>query len=222
MRRAVPIAIGGVALLAAGIALTQNQQQPPAPPTGPTPNEVSLTPGRAELAALGRARQDPMAARSRAILGQERTGAPILAAIQTSSVPVLGPPDPALLRTARFHTGDRQYVLIVRAPGRVIEIFGATKALQPPPGAVFPAPQAAPPIARTRVAPVEAARAQAAQRGLSNIRSEQTEYGVDVSFIRFGALYNVSFICDVLGPPDCTEAAAVAFASELTLLGGGQ
>lgn len=222
MRRAIPIAVAGAALLAAGIALTQAQQQQPAPPSGPTPNEVALPRDRAANAALGRARQDPLAARSRIVLEQDRARAPILAAIQASSVPVLGPPDPALLRTARFHSGDRQYVLIVREPGRVVEIFGATKALQPPPGAVVPEPRPPAPAALTRVAPVDAARAQAAQRGLSNILSEQTEYGVDVSFIRFGALYNVSFICDSLGPPDCTEAAAVAFAANLVLLGGGQ
>lgn len=222
MKRAIAVAIGGVALLAAGIALTQNQQNPPPAPTGPTPTEASLTPDRAEIAALGQARQDPMAARSRSILQQDRQRAPVLAAIQASTVPVLGPPDPALLRTARFHTGDRQYVLIVRGPGRVVEIFGATKALQPPPGAVIPPPQPRGRVALTRVSPIEAARAQAAERGLANILSEQTEYGVDVSFSRFGAVYNVSFICDSLGPPDCTEAAAVAFAANLTLLGGGQ
>jgi hypothetical protein len=57
---------------------------------------------------------------------------------------------------------------------------------------------------------------------LSQIRAERTEYGVDVSFSRFGAAYNVSFICEASGAADCSEANAIAFAGSMVLLGGGQ
>ena len=77
-----------------------------------------------------------------------------------------------------------------------------------------------PRIAAARV-PDAAARAAATARtrGLTNIRAERTEYGVDVSFNRFGAAYSVSFLCE--GAPDCTEADAIAFAAGLQLIGGG-
>ncbi|MFN3353693.1 MAG: hypothetical protein ACK4Z5_08805, partial [Brevundimonas sp.] len=105
-----------------------------------------------------------------------------------------------------------------------VEIYGATRAFRPAdpvrPGA---APQ--PPVAvrapqRTTAARA-AALAQARARGLETIIAERTEYGVDVAFGRFGAAYNVTFICDSQGPPDCDEAAAIRFATALELIGGG-
>jgi hypothetical protein len=139
-------------------------------------------------------------------------------------VPVLGPADPGLLRSARFYPGDRQYTLVVRKEGLIIEIFGSIRALQSPTGAAPPAPVpvAPQPRALTRApAAAAAARSVAAERGLTQIHIEQTEYGVDLAFVRFGAAYNLTFVCDSMGPPDCTEAAALAFAASLQLLGGG-
>ena len=63
------------------------------------------------------------------------------------------------------------------------------------------------------------ALAQARARGLTDIRTERTEYGVDVAFNRFGAAYNVTFICE--GAPNCAEADAILFAAGLQLIGGG-
>ena len=54
------------------------------------------------------------------------------------------------------------------------------------------------------------------------MRSERTEYGVDVSFTRFGAAYSVTFVCDAPGAADCSEAAAIQFAAALELVGGGE
>ena len=139
-------------------------------------------------------------------------------------MPVLGPADPSLLRSARFYPGDRQYTLVVREEGLIVEIFGSTRALQSPTGAAPPAPVAVTPQTRALArapAPATAARALAAEWGLTQVYTEQTEYGVDVAFVRFGAAYNLTFVCDSMGPPDCTEAAAVAFAASLQLLGGG-
>ncbi|GLK49565.1 hypothetical protein GCM10017620_25380 [Brevundimonas intermedia] len=157
-------------------------------------------------------------------MGQGRTTAPILAQIEASPVPVLGPADPSLLSSARFYPGDRQYTLVVRKEGLIVEIFGSVRALQSPTGVAPAAPAPVPAQSRAFVraaAPAAAARALAAERGLTQVHTEQTEYGVDVAFVRFGAAYNLTFVCDTLGPPDCTEAAAVAFAASLQLLGGG-
>ncbi|WP_332679132.1 hypothetical protein, partial [Brevundimonas sp.] len=82
--------------------------------------------------------------------------------------------------------------------------------------------RAGPRIAAARVAPAASrAAVQAQAEGLTNVRTERTEYGVDVTFSRFGAAYNVSFICEGPGAAGCTEAEAVVFASTLQLLGGG-
>lgn len=181
---------------------------------------------RADNAALAQARQDPLAARLRGVLSQSR-GGDLMQRVEASPVPVLAPADPALLVAAEFNTGDRFYMLTVQRGEQIIEIYGATKAFQSPSGAA-PARTAAtaPPAMRgPRIAaaqiPHAAARAmaQATAQGLTNVRAERTEYGVDVSFNRFGAAYSVSFICE--GAPNCAEADAISFAAGLQLIGGG-
>lgn len=222
-RRLIILMGGGAALLVVGgIALAQAVQ-----PSGPTPVETTLVPSRAESAALAEARQSPLAARLQTVLGNDPAAAGLLTRIQASDVPVIGPPDPGLLSAARFYPGERQFTLVVRPPGQIVEIFGSTRALQPPGGVTLPPPsrpQPAPPVA-TRVprqTPLAAALAEGRTRGLADIRTERTEYGVDVSFTRFGAVYNVSFICDDRASLECSDAAAVQFATRLELIGGGQ
>ncbi|HEV7227934.1 hypothetical protein [Brevundimonas sp.] len=227
MRRSWAVASGllGLALLA-GVAWTQTAPTPtPQAPAGPpVPATVALTPDRAEAAALAQARRNPLAVRLRDVLSKSPARA-ALPAIQASETPVLGPPDPALLATARFIPGDGQYTLVVRDGDTVIEIFGTTRALRSPTGAPLAAPLAPPPRQALTRGPsaLEAASTQARQSGLSQVRTERTEYGVDVSFSRFGAAYNVTFICEGPGGSvGCTEADAVAFAASLIVLGGGQ
>lgn len=232
---------GGVILAAAIAGAATSQQQPPSPVAAA---QVDLPRSRADNAALGAAQKEPLTARLRGVLSQDPASQRVLAVADASPVPVLAPADPALLRTARIFTGDRHYMLVVQRGEQIIEIYGATKAFQSP---IAPAPQqppARPPVAGTltavrptapttltragpriaaaRVAPAAARAAVAAQaEGLTNVRTERTEYGIDVTFSRFGAAYNVSFICEGPGAAGCTEAEAVAFASTLQLLGGG-
>lgn len=239
--------VGGV-IVAAALAGVATSQQPAPSPVAAT--QVDLPRTRAYNAALGQARQDPLAARLRGVLAQDPESARVVAVADASPVPVLGPADPALLRTARLFTGDRHYMLVVQRGADVIEIYGATKAFQSPLSAPAgePSPNAPPDATRTPTAtatanrpptaaasdaqgprilaariPSTAARAvaQAQARGLTNVRTERTEYGVDVTFNRFGAAYNVSFICGGPGAAGCTEPEAVAFAATLQLLGGG-
>ncbi len=219
------IAVGAVLMLSLGpSARTQN-----APPsTAPLPTEVDLVRSRADVAALGAARQNPLAARLQGVLRQDRATADVLSRAAASTVPVLAPADPALLRTARLYTGDRFYMLTVQRGDQVIEIYGATKAFrsapQPRPStAAAPANLA---LTRARPAVALAPRVAAAMRqnptpGVSNLRAEQTEYGTDVTFARFGAAYNVSFICESQGAEGCGPAEAAAFALSLQLIGGG-
>jgi len=114
-------------------------------------------------------------------------------------------------------------MLVIEQPGRIIEIYGSTQAFRapaaaaPPPGAAAPAqaaPRLDPGAIRTAVRVPPADRAQ-------DVRTERTEYGVDVAFSRYGAVYSVSFICDAPNGGGCSEAEATAFAASLVLLGGG-
>ena len=110
----------------------------------------------------------------------------------------------------------------------VSKVYGATTAFTPPGGGAAPAaPVARAPATVARPAAVQvdpAAAAALRQRrpgGLTHLRTEQTEYGTDVTFNRFGATYNVSFICESQGAAGCTPAEAAAFAVSLVLIGGG-
>lgn len=225
--------VGGVILAAAVAGVATSQQPPPSPVAAA---QVDLPRSRADNATLANARQDPLAARLRGVLGQEQAAVRFLALVDASSVPVLAPADPALLRTAHIYTGDRHYMMTVQRGTQIIEIYGAVKAFRSPiaPATPTPAPTATaaaaprttlrsgPRVLPTRI-PAQASRAaaQARARGLTNVRTERTEYGVDVGFNRFGAAYNVSFICEGPGVAGCTEPDAVAFASTLQLIGGG-
>lgn len=233
---------GGVILAAAIAGVATSQQQPPSPVAAA---QVDLPRTRADNAALAAAQKEPLAARLRGVLSQDPVSQRVLTVADASPVPVLAPADPDLLRTARIFTGDRHYMLVVQRGAQIIEIYGSTKAFrspiapvgQPQPTrpstagtltAVRPtAPastiaRAGPRITAARVPPVASrAVAQARTEGLTNVRTERTEYGVDVTFSRFGAAYNVSFICEGPGAAGCTEPEAIAFASTLQLIGGG-
>jgi hypothetical protein len=226
---------GGVVVAAAVAGMATSQPPPPSPVAA---TQVALPRSRADNAALAQARQDPLAARLRGVLAPDKDLASVLPLAEASPVPVLAPSDPALLRTAGLYTGDRHYMMVVQRGEQIIEIYGTTKAFQSPlaqptaqpanqpptRAAAQPAARAAalqgPRIAAARV-PNAAARsaAQAGAGGLTDLRTERTEYGVDVTFSRFGAAYNVSFLCE--GAPNCAEADAIAFAAGLRLIGGG-
>jgi len=233
---------GGLIMAAAIAGVATSQQQPPSPVAAA---QVDLPRTRVDSVALATAQKEPLTARLRGVLSQDPASMRVLAVADASPVPVLAPADPNLLRTARIFTGDRHYMLVVQRGDQIIEIYGATKAFQSPIAPSPPQPpvsrvpnanvagirQTVPTSAIARVGPsVLAARippaasraaAQARTEGLTNIRTERTEYGVDVTFSRFGAAYNVSFICEGPGAAGCTEPEAIAFASTLQLIGGG-
>ncbi|RZJ24520.1 MAG: hypothetical protein EON85_14290 [Brevundimonas sp.] len=215
--------LGGAAVIAmaviAGVSTSQPRLTTPLAAT-----QIDLPRDRGDSAALAQARQDPLAARIQGVLRQDQQTAAVLQLAQASPVPVLAPADPSLLAGARLFTGDRHYMLVVTRGEQVIEIYGATKAFQSQGAAPAAPPAVIAPVARAVVrapAGLSEALARARQTGLTEVRTERTEYGVDVAFSRFGAAYNVSFICEAQAAPGCTEADAVAFASSLVLVGGG-
>ena len=223
------IGVGATLAFAAIAGVTTSQQQPPTPAAA---TQVDLARDRADNAALAQARQDPLAARIQGVLNQNQRTQAVLRLAQASPVPVLAPPDPTLLAGARLYNGDRVYQMVVERGAAVIEITGWTKAFQAADGQAVTPTDARPPRvnAATRAparvpagagAVAARARAQASPGGMTNVRTERTEYGTDVTFSRFGAAYNVSFICEGQGAAGCSEAEAVAFASSLVLIGGG-
>ena len=111
--------VGGV-ILAAALAGVATSQQPPPSPVAAV--QVDVPRSRADNAALASARRDPLAARLRGVLGQQPAAVRFLALVDASSVPVLAPADPALLRTAHIYTGDRHYMITVQRGEQIIEI----------------------------------------------------------------------------------------------------
>ena len=212
----------GVIAFAVIAGVSTSQQQPPSPVAA---TQVDLPRSRTDNAALAQARQDPLAARMQGVLRQDRQSTAVLQLAQTSPVPVLAPADPVLIGGARLFTGDRHYMMVIERGEQVIEIYGSTKAFESPAGVTPPPAEPLPnPMRRRRTVFIAANRLaveQAQARGLSNIRTERTEYGTDVTFNRFGAAYNVSFVCEAQTAPGCTDAEALAFASSLVLIGGG-
>jgi hypothetical protein len=219
----VHFTLAAAVVVAAAAAGAATSQQPPPSPVAAV--QVDLPRSREDAAALAQARQDPLAARLRGVMNQDPRTAAMLQLAAESRVPILVPADRALLTGARLFTGDRHYMMSIERGEQIIEIYGSTKAFRSP---VARTPAAAGQTAApTRLAiagaPVRSAAAarQARTAGLTNLRTEQTEYGHDVSFSRFGAAYSVSFICEGQGAPGCGEAEAVAFAASLVLIGGG-
>lgn len=174
---------------AAGAALAQSTARPVAV-------ERPLQPSARDRALLDAQSKDPLGERARIVLRQNREQADLLTRAAASTTPVLAPADPALLQTARLRVEDRHYVLTLVAPGRNIEIHGASEALSAP----------AEDAATRRTAP----------------RLERTEYGVDLTFERYGAVYLVTFECEQMAVGDCSDAAITQFAAELKVIGGGQ
>lgn len=222
------VALSSVVVMVAGFAGIASSRQPVPPPLAAT---VADVPGDALAeAGLAAARRDPLAQRLRGVLAEAPGGQQTLARISASDVPVLGPPTPALLQAATFLDGERHYMLVIEQPGRIIEIYGATQAFRAPAGsgeagsAGLPQGPGAPTAGlapRTPPGALRAAvRAPATDRP-QNVQVERTEYGIDVAFSRYGAVYNVSFICDAPNGADCSEAEATAFVASLVLLGGG-
>lgn len=221
--------LGLAAAFGAGLAWGQTLR--------PVPEPVALVPDRTDAAELARAEADPLANRARIVLQQSPNAAPILEQAEASPTPVLAPASPALLQTARLYVVGPRYTLVVRENGRLIEIHGTTQAFEAPGASPAltdgdaDAPEGGGSLIERateglrerlgRAAPINRPPARTPASPLENVMSEETEYGADVSFTRFGAVYNVTFVCDAPDAPECSESAVRTFSEQLQVIGGG-
>jgi hypothetical protein len=182
------------------------------------------------------ARARPAAQALRASLA--RTPRMDFAAIDRSHVPVLLTARRELMPNWRVYASADRYTASSRKPGTVYEINGTRLPTVAP-------SRAAAPAKRMRLRAFAAPGAPPpgpADDALENVHIDHTASGVDVTFTRFGHVYNVSIDC---GAPaeaesetapvggrrarplartanaDCTDAGALAFAQQMEVVGGG-
>lgn len=216
--------------------LTRGPTQPP--PTGPVPRVVTIIPTDQDRADLAAARQAPGAGRAASVMGRARQS-PAAQAVAASPVPVLLPwTSPGMANVQVFVRGNT-YAAALEEPGRAISIFGTKQAFVPPGAQPTPVPSAPNAAARAALNSVlaKASPGLRAQLGLpvskapttpaapkppSNVRYQRTESGIDVSFTRFGAAYDLSLVCENPDTdPQCSQAAAKAVIDSLAVAGGG-
>ena len=218
----------------------------------------TLTLTQSQRATLVAAKARPTAVALRATLAKRPVAAFNLTTIDKSHVPVLVAARPELANSVRVYAALDRYTASARKGAMVYEINGTRlpavapakfrlpggmKTLQPikalPGHAIAPikplapgAPKPPPP------------KPEADPGALQDVHLDHTESGIDVTFTRFGHIYNVSIDCG--GPAedesesvsmvtgqkakmvartknaDCTDASALAFVQGLEVVGGGQ
>ncbi len=237
-----------IAIAVAQTATTQrtNQTQPFASRTLPQ-RQLNLSPATRSMFQSARAR--PLAQAFRTSLARmPRTN---LAAIDRSRVPVLLAPRQDLMPNWHIFASPDRYTASTRNSGTVYEINGTRLPTVAPAGM---RPQGAPAGNQPANPPASPMRLRAfadpgtpppppGQDALENVHIDHTASGIDVTFTRFGHVYNVSIDCG--GPaeaenetaaaapgqrakarlrtanPDCTDASALAFAQKMEVVGGG-
>ena len=160
-----------------------------------------------------------------------------LAAIDRSAVPVLVSARASLVQNLRVFSKLDRYTASTRQDGSVIEINGTRLPVQAPKNFRLPATIK---TMRMNFKRAKQAATEAADDALEDVRIDHTGSGVDVSFTRFGSVYNLSIDCgeagegdpEAIGPaPDaapnpaagqCTDDNALGIAKELEVIGGGE
>ena len=153
--------------------------------------------------------------------------------IDKSSVPVLVSPREELIGSLRVFARPDRYTASAHKGGSVFEINGTRLPVQAP--EKFRLPKSA------RIVQLEKAQSTGvAGDALQDVRIDHTGSGVDVSFRRFGSVYNLTIDCgdssesdpEAIGPApgatpkaaasDCTDDNALAVAKEMEVVGGGE
>ncbi len=234
--RSIIVVSLGLAVVSVGLFAGAPQAQTR---TGPIPRVVTIVPTDQDRADLAAARQAPGAGRASSVVGRARQS-PAAQAVAASPVPVLLPwTSPGMANVQVFVRGNT-YAAALEEPGRGISIFGTKQAFVPPGAQPTPVPTAPNAAARAALNSVLAKappglRAQlglpvpkgppagpAAPKPPTNVRYQRTESGIDVSFTRFGAAYDLSLVCENPDTdPKCSQAAAKAVLDSLAVAGGG-
>jgi hypothetical protein len=153
--------------------------------------------------------------------------------IDKSSVPVLVSPREELMNSVRVFARADRYTAAAHKNGALIEINGTRLPTQAP--SEFRLPKTA------RIVQLEKAQATGVEGdALQDVRIDHTGSGVDVSFRRFGSVYNLTIDCgesseadpEAIGPApgakpkaanaDCSDDNALAVAKEMEVVGGGE
>ncbi|HWA89869.1 MAG TPA: hypothetical protein VG889_07530 [Rhizomicrobium sp.] len=191
--------------------------------------------------ALAIAKVRPEALRLRALLARRVD----LKAIEASRVPVLVIARPEALANLQVFVSADHYTASTRFDGATVEINGTVRAMRAPDGFKMPSMRTVPlddtpqPIKRLfKQIPLPVKGLLPTADALRDVSIEQTSYGEDISFSRFGnAVYNITMDCggqagdpEAIGPAEgapqgasaiCTENAALGLAKGLVLVGGG-
>ena len=184
---------------AAAAAAAQQQQAPPAGSTAPpqhyppstAPGPAGTQPLQLDWTAVSVQQRSPVNERGRGVNGKFIAGN--RGAINRIAIPVLLPGDPDLAAGMRIFPNGAFYTVSSTANGMSFVLTGA--------GRTYPLPPAT---------------ARGLKGGLQSrvpadgIVIEQTEGGLDASFIRFGAAYSISLECaNTLGDPRCNNTAYI-------------
>lgn len=191
--------------------------------------------------ALLKAKARPEAVRLRESFRNKFTAARVnLETIDRSTVPVLVSARASLVQNLRVFSKLDRYTASTRQNGAVIEINGTRLPVEAPKNFRLPATIKTMKLDLKRMRRAAGEAAEAAEDALQDVRIDHTGSGVDVSFTRFGSVYNLSIDCgeagesdpEAIGPaPDaapnpaagqCTDDNALGIAKELEVIGGGE
>ncbi len=160
-------ALVAVAIAGAVVAQTADTAAPPQDDPHPKPRLAEIRwPEAIKMAA----------AEKRGILAMQRAEID-QTVIDKLTLPLMLPDDPRIDRAMRVFAQTNTYAATAREEGALIEIVGTRVALA--------APEQSP-----------LSRARKALTPPGGLRVERTDYGVEISFTRFGAAYNLSILCD--------------------------
>ncbi len=165
-----------------------------------------LQPSPVEQREMAIARQGGVRERTLGLISRLPKGQVDLAQINASHTPVMVLTQP--LGDLRVFINAYHYTMTASQPGAQFELHGSSQAFTGPvaqPGAAA-VPPPLPPI-----------------NGFANLRVERSEVGIEVSWNRYGALYNLTISCDdPAHDPRCTPPLATAIALASVYVGGGQ
>jgi hypothetical protein len=216
-RRPIIAGIAGLAILAGA---SQARAAQTLSNTAPKAVLVPIEPTLAQRSALVAAKSRPTALQLRTLIRQSRAKQVNLAAIDKSLVPVMVSARPELVQDLRIFAAPNRYTASARNGSIAVEINGTRLPAKAPKN--FALPRLSPTFQQNLHTPAPG-QDPADAGAIKDVVISRTEYGVDVSFSRFGSVYNLSIACDdPAHDPACTDENAAKTAAEMEVIGGGE